>query len=1298
MSSVPLQFDIMLSYSHRDEEAVLRIKSSLQQRGLVVWFDKDYIRGYLDSTMAKAIDLSGTFVCCLSKNYENSVNAMREFRYASSQNKRIIAIRLEQGKRSPAIEFVVGPSFWLLYENNNETQLEMLVNYIVKEVSRFKTEDKNEYIETAKALKVTELAPTVVPEAENQNSELRTITLNDLDFSENSYCIGSGGFGCVYLVKLDMLETAAFKKLNSGTPSKKAKQEFLKEAKIMARINHPRLVRFYGIVDDFETKTMGIVMEYVSHGSLFDIINDDEQDPLPLESRFQLLLDVAIGMFVLHNQDIIHKDIKTQNILVDENLRAKICDFGLAVIKREITSKIPQSADVLAGTRVYMAPELFEFNSKSSKASDVFAFAVIMSEMMTWSGPFGQDLSELNPDAIYQMVIREQKRPTLEFPEGTPDGFEKFLSDCWDHNPANRPSFSKIRASLFEFTKAIQTDDLLAEEARAAINPLVLTPKPKQVTPLISENFNEQEPEVVVNPITDERKTPLTPPEAPITIIEPEDAETKKGKTTIDPRYDPTQVSIAVDSPSTDMDKTSPTPSDNPTIEPEHESPKLYPKFENVLDTFTLNNRSTFMPPNVVKTPSSSSSRDRGTFNRSFSPDFSDLNLLKSPSMPSSSAVPRTFTSNVHSNFKPTGAEFANASPKSIPFDTFLDDRLQPIGNVNANTSRSHRFSFNPSTPIPVLQVLASEANPSADQLYSSLVPEYHLDEPEDSGKKHFETGYKYYTGIGAAHSIANAMQSFKLGADLKNVACCAYLAECYLSFRPTDLTIISNYAKNAANQKHPLGLAVLGICHKLGVGIEQSWQKAVELFQEAIDVSNKNNDLSEGFACANFYLASSYQFGQGIAKDLQKSAKHHKTRFRWCEDAVEQGNVLAQSDIAYAYENGIGTEKDPRKALYWYRSAAEHDVTEAQHGLGRLYERGSGVVKDSFMSMYYYQLAAEKGYFFSMIKVSQCYEHGIGVSQDLSKAIYWYRKAADLGESEARYKLGQFHENGKCLMQDFDTSVNWYLMAAEQGHVKAQNNLGSCYQYGKGVAVDFVRAIYWYRKAAEKGDADAQCNLGICYSEGIGVQMDEDEALTLFAQSASQDNFWGQCQLESRNPHSERVKATALYQFQSNAYDTRKLSFEKGEELEVFTFKEYKGWYLARKISADGAKLGIVQKKFIKFPEKPPSLHVKVDDVDAKVIVVARALFDYTADPKDPSEVTFLQGDIFEIINRDTKWWQTKSGGIVPSNYFEVISQTTPSPTSSTKPSPSNSPKIVENAGPTKTRNVFNNIFGKKK
>ncbi|KAJ3122468.1 hypothetical protein HK098_002806 [Nowakowskiella sp. JEL0407] len=444
------KYDIMLSYARhgKDEIAVTQIKTALQQRGVTVWFRVDENYTHLESTVTEAIDSSGAFVCCLSKEYENSIDAMQEFRHASAQNKRIIAIRLEQGKRSPAIEFVVGPSFWLLYENNNETQLEKLENYIVKEISQFKTEDKVGYSDGDRLLEPIDVEPTI-PDRKIQNSYLRVISLNDIDFSDSAYCIGRGEWGSVFLVKLDMLETAVFKKLH-GTLSKRAKQELVKEAQIMARINHPRLVRFYGIVDDFETATMGIVMEYVPNGSLFDIINNDESDPLPLERRFMLLFDVAIGMVTLHRQDIIHNNLKPQNILVDENWRAKICDFGLAVVKREITSEIPQSADVRVGMRVYMAPELFEFNSKSSKASDVFAFAVIMSEMMTWSGPFGLELSEFNPDHIYQMVIREQKRPTLEFPE-----------DCWDHNPANRPSFSIISSKLTEFTKVIRKDALL---------------------------------------------------------------------------------------------------------------------------------------------------------------------------------------------------------------------------------------------------------------------------------------------------------------------------------------------------------------------------------------------------------------------------------------------------------------------------------------------------------------------------------------------------------------------------------------------------------------------------------------------------------------------------------------------------------------------------------------------------------------------------------------------------------------------------------------------------------------------
>ncbi|KAJ3117844.1 hypothetical protein HK098_006086 [Nowakowskiella sp. JEL0407] len=422
-------YDVFLSYCWADKPAVLKIRDALKSRKLNIWFDEVNMRDKLNAAMAKGIGSSTIFVCCLSKNYEKSDNAMAEFRYASYIKKKFIAIRLEDEKRHEEIEFVVGPTLWFLFVNGNSRQLSQAAYYIEKEVDI--------------------LSPRL------HTGTLRVITLIDIDFTRNTQleCIGSGGFGAMYKIKLDNTEDVVLKKLHDLNPSLKAKREFLNEAQIMARLTHPRLVRFYGIVDDPETKIMGIVMEYVSRGSLFDLIERIER-PISLSKRIYILLDIATGIKVLHDQNILHKDIKSKNILIDEQWRAKICDFGLAKIKQEVSTLNPEK-NQFAGTTLYMAPELFDYDS-ASELTDVYAFAIVVTEVITWSGPYGLNLEEVDPRAVVQNILMS-KIPRINLPLGTPDGFEEFLADCLNRDPQKRPLFGKIREVLFGFLQSTCT-------------------------------------------------------------------------------------------------------------------------------------------------------------------------------------------------------------------------------------------------------------------------------------------------------------------------------------------------------------------------------------------------------------------------------------------------------------------------------------------------------------------------------------------------------------------------------------------------------------------------------------------------------------------------------------------------------------------------------------------------------------------------------------------------------------------------------------------------------------------------
>ncbi|KAJ4749486.1 Leucine-rich repeat protein kinase family protein [Rhynchospora pubera] len=164
--------------------------------------------------------------------------------------------------------------------------------------------------------------------------------------------IGTGGFGSVYLGLLEN-EFQVAVKIRSQS-SKQGVKEFMAEAENLARVHHKNLVSLVGYCID--NRFMALVYEYMPEGNLHDKIKDNEK-PLAWKQRLQIAYESALGLEHLHmacNPPLIHRDVKTSNILLSANLEAKLSDFGLS---RIFSSDVSHISTRVVGTPGYVAPE-----------------------------------------------------------------------------------------------------------------------------------------------------------------------------------------------------------------------------------------------------------------------------------------------------------------------------------------------------------------------------------------------------------------------------------------------------------------------------------------------------------------------------------------------------------------------------------------------------------------------------------------------------------------------------------------------------------------------------------------------------------------------------------------------------------------------------------------------------------------------------------------------------------------------------------------------------------------------------
>ncbi len=248
--------------------------------------------------------------------------------------------------------------------------------------------------------------------------------------------LGSGAFAIVFHA-VYLKRSVAVKKLvgGGGGPMERNLRDFQTEAALLSQLRHPNIISPVGATIEPVT----FVMEYCSRGNLMNLLMDSSIS-LEWKLKKRLLEDVASGMQYLHQQDpvIIHRDLKSLNILIDENWVAKVSDFGLSRFKAPTVS---EKMTGQAGTYHWMAPEVINSQHYSEKA-DIYSFGVIMWEVSFRAIPY----DGMQPVQIVAAVLGRRERPRI--PPGAPKRLSVLMQECWQHSPSLRPSFDEIMDRL----------------------------------------------------------------------------------------------------------------------------------------------------------------------------------------------------------------------------------------------------------------------------------------------------------------------------------------------------------------------------------------------------------------------------------------------------------------------------------------------------------------------------------------------------------------------------------------------------------------------------------------------------------------------------------------------------------------------------------------------------------------------------------------------------------------------------------------------------------------------------------
>ncbi|XP_020579498.1 serine/threonine-protein kinase HT1-like [Phalaenopsis equestris] len=221
-------------------------------------------------------------------------------------------------------------------------------------------------------------------------------------------------------------------------------QQFNSEVALLFRLRHPNIISFVAACK--KPPVFCIITEYMAGGSLRKFLHKQTPFSLPLKLVLKLALEIARGMDYLHSQGILHRDLKSENILLGQDFSVMVADFGISCQESQCGS-----GKGFTSTYRWMAPEMIKEKHHTRKV-DVYSFGIVLWELLTGLIPF----HDMNPEQAAFAVAEKNMRPPL--PPCSPLAFKHLIKQCWDSNPNKRPHFDEIVPKLEMYKESYEED------------------------------------------------------------------------------------------------------------------------------------------------------------------------------------------------------------------------------------------------------------------------------------------------------------------------------------------------------------------------------------------------------------------------------------------------------------------------------------------------------------------------------------------------------------------------------------------------------------------------------------------------------------------------------------------------------------------------------------------------------------------------------------------------------------------------------------------------------------------------
>ncbi|CAB4438280.1 unnamed protein product [Rhizophagus irregularis] len=696
--------------------------------------------------------------------------------------------------------------------------------------------------------------------------------------------VGFGSCGKVYRANWknfrNYLVLKSFYNYNSVTI-----KEIVNEFKLQREMDfHENIIRFYGVTTENQ--------------------NDNSKN------IYCLAFQLAHAVTCLHDEEIVHRDLHSNNILVHQNT-IKLADLGLS--KRIEESSNGQSK--LFGMVAYIDPQIFNrrrdgINQKQiyslNKKSDIYSIGIILWEISSGQPPFSNEPYDVTLAMEILQGLRE--KPI----SNTPGDYIKIYNDCWNNEPDNRPTANQVVEKLNEIILKENIKVSSEQQNIAEISENIIDNSLHGEMSQVIKNFYKMNTEEIEISISSDNFDIMVSE----IILFLENIEIEGRKNEIINYLNNHNITLQ----------------------------KIY----NMLLNNQNNSNSVFL---------------LGIFNQigiEINVDKQMAFELYQNAANSGNVFGITSLGYCYENGIGTGVN------KQKAFELY--QKAANLGNSRAITNLGSCYQNRIGTSIneqKAFELYQEAANLGNSRGLRNLARcyEYGIGIGIDK-QKAFELyqkaanlgdaygtcyfGICYEFGIGTSIDKQKAFELFQKVANLENTSGMIHLGRCYDSGIGTSIDKQKAFElfQKAANLGDAYGINFLGRCYKNGIGTSINKQKAFELFQKAANL---------GVAYAVNNLGKCYKNGIGTSINKQKA-------FELFQKAANLGNAIGIHNLGRCYKNGIGTSIDEQKAFELFQKAANLGNDLAQYNLALIYEYGKGVKKDINQANYWYKKSAKQG------------------------------------------------------------------------------------------------------------------------------------------------------------------------------------------------------------------------------------------------------------------------------------------------------------------------------------------------